>query len=67
MSDLTEVGPDITVSFPVVTEAGFPHGVQCPVCSLGISVGQPYADHLVGVYSDGSVITLLTCVYCKVP
>lgn len=56
---------DLKVAFPVMTEAGFPHGFRCSICSRSITVGQPYTDKLFGVAEDGTPITMLTCVYCE--
>lgn len=56
---------NIAIEFPVVTEAGFPHGIRCPICNRSILVGQPYTDKLFGMTADGDTITMLTCVYCE--
>ena len=64
MSEVHDVGPRIELSFPVLTEAGFPHGLRCGVRHRAIDVGQPYAEQLTGVCDNGDVFTLLTCVYC---
>jgi hypothetical protein len=62
-ADLVAVGPDWTLSYSVVTEAGFPYGLQCMACHRGLDVGQPYAEHVSGMI-DGIPIVNLTCVYC---
>jgi len=58
-----EVGQDVELSFPVVTEAGFPWGLKCPLCDRSIEIGQPYETHLENV-DEFEAITLITCVYC---
>jgi hypothetical protein len=58
------VGDVPEVPFPVVTEAGFPGGLQCPLCGQAIEPGQPYRDQVESVYDDGDVVVVLTCVYC---
>jgi len=64
MAELSEVGQDIQVTYPIVTSAGFPHGLSCMSCERRIGIGQPYSDSPIGIMDDGSVITSLLCVYC---
>jgi ferredoxin len=59
-----EVGPRIEVPFPVMTDAGFPHGLRCDACHRLITEGQPYREDVEGVYDNGDTISLLRCVYC---
>ena len=61
---IEQVGPRIEVPFPVVTNAGFPHGLRCVECHRLIVEGQPYVERLQGVYDNGDTMSLLTCAYC---
>lgn len=54
----------IQLSFCVVTETGFPHGLSCQDCNRGIDIGQPYKERLSGMTSNSLVISELFCVYC---
>lgn len=53
-----------TLTFPLVTERGFPHGLRCGECKRLIGNGQPYADTITGVCENGDTVHLLVCVYC---
>lgn len=53
----------VEVPFPVMTDAGFPHGLRCAECHRLIGVGQPYREDLEGMVGD-SPLTVLRCVYC---
>jgi hypothetical protein len=55
---------DIELSFPVMTAAGFPHGLRCATCSRLITEGQPYQEDPVAIYDDGTTLCVLRCVYC---
>jgi len=59
------------VSFPVVTEGEFPHGLECMDCGRAINQGEPYSRRIVGVMQgtyfeqrDPGVLELV-CVYCE--
>lgn len=55
---------DPELSYPVVSEIGFPYGFQCLECCRGIPEGKPYSEKTIGMLPDGSAITQLVCVYC---
>jgi hypothetical protein len=50
--------------YAVVSEAGFPWGIQCAECDRQIPVGKPYDYRPDGVYDNGDTIGTLVCVYC---
>jgi hypothetical protein len=52
-----------TLTFPIVDEASFPHGLACMVCDRPINVGEPYAETFEAM-ADDDTVTILTCVYC---
>jgi hypothetical protein len=55
---------DAKMTFWVVTEKGFPHGLMCMDCKRHINIGQPYRNRLNGTFSDGIPLDELVCVYC---
>ena len=61
--DLVTVGLELTLTYLVVTEAGFPYGLQCMECGQAIEVGKPYASSVEAMIGDAP-INKLTCVYC---
>jgi hypothetical protein len=58
------VGPRIEIPFPVMTDAGFPHGLRCDACRRPIIEGQPYREDVESVYANGDTMAILRCVYC---
>lgn len=56
--------PDPVMTFPVVTEAGFPHGLCCYHCTRPLYVGQPFAAHLDAMGAH-STVEHLACAYCE--
>lgn len=51
------------ITYPVVTDEKFPHGLRCAHCSRLIEPGQPYNREPLSMDGD-TPISLLTCVYC---
>jgi len=62
--ELHEVGPRILLPFPVMTDAGFPHGLRCDTCLREITEGQPYREDVDYIYDNGDSMSTLRCVYC---
>lgn len=56
--------PDPRMSWPVVTDVGFPAGLVCCHCGRPIDVGQPFAEHTTRIYANGDSGTHFACVYC---
>ncbi len=54
----------MTLAFEVVTDDCFPWGFRCAVCHRVIWVGQPYQALIRSVDADGTVMSVLACVYC---
>lgn len=54
---------DLTMSFPVVTDDTFPHGLRCTTCHREIQAGQPYGSSIPVLLGDDEV-SVLVCVYC---
>lgn len=56
--------PDPIMTWPVVTDTGFPAGLTCFHGPHHIGAGQPFTEHVACVYADGSADTHYACVYC---
>jgi hypothetical protein len=58
--DVVYLPPDPELTYRVATDASFPWGLRCGVCSRLIRDGQPF-DTRPG---DGGDVETIVCVYC---
>jgi hypothetical protein len=56
---------DLSASFYLVTDEGFPQGVKCFKCKRKLPIGTPWSERLEAVMKDKSLVTVV-CVYCAV-
>jgi hypothetical protein len=53
------------ISYPLVTQEAFPHGLCCAGCHREVELGEPYAERPEGVTADGVVVVSLVCLPCS--
>ena len=54
---------ELMVSYPIVRQEEYPHGIRCPDCKRELKDGEPYAERFEGVWRKFPIAEQC-CVYC---